>query len=520
MKRIDLKSRVKKQKKVQREIQKLSIVLFFILIVALCGVVFGNTQSSPFLIILACVVGAYMAMNIGANDVANNMGPAVGSKSISLKGAIIIAVIFEASGAVLAGGDVVDTVKSGIIDPNLISNSKTFIFVMISALISSALWLHLATFFRAPVSTTHSIVGGILGSGVMAGGFGVVKWEVLFQIALSWVISPVFGGIIAGLFLWFIKVNITYKRDKRSAAKRMIPILMGFMCFCFSLYLILKGLKNILNLLPIYSLAISGLGGLIVYLFMRLIMTRMADRLHNDKDSINSLFGIPLVIAAAFLSFAHGANDVANAIGPLAAINQALGSEGFIYGKISTPFWIMVIGGVGISLGLALYGPRLIKSVGTEITELNKIRAFCVAMSAAITVLVASGLGLPVSSTHIAIGAIFGVGFLREFLKKRYGRMVATIEIARLGDEKLQDFLHRFHKASVKRKGMILESIRKNKSHILLAKKNRRALKKEYKKQLVKRSAIIKILASWLITVPISVVFSGFLYTIFSSFSV
>ena len=509
-----MKSKIKKQQRVQKEIQKLFLVLIFMACASVLGLSFGNAHTHPFLLIFACIVGAYMAMNIGANDVANNMGPAVGSKSIGILGAIFIAMICEAAGAILAGGDVVNTVKSGIIDPSAFSDTRIFILVMLSALISGALWLHLATLIGAPVSTTHSIVGGVLGAGIAAGGLSVAKWEVLISIVASWIISPLMGGLIAGLFLWFIKKTITYKQNKPRAAKRMIPILMFVMGFAFCLYILTKALKNIIVLSVTQSLIISLIFAILTFVIMRPIIFRLADKLDNNKDSINSLFALPLVIAAAFLSFAHGANDVANAIGPLAAINQML-SDLNITTEASVPLWIMVIGGVGISVGLALYGPRLIKTVGTEITELNKIRAFCVAMSAAITVLVASALGLPVSSTHIAIGAIFGIGFLREFLKSRYRRILETIEDAHNDKPKeLEQFLEKFHKASIERKEIMLKNLKKNQAEILLAKKERKILKKVYKKELVKRSAIRKIIASWIITVPISVIFSALVYFI------
>ncbi|WP_104697350.1 MULTISPECIES: inorganic phosphate transporter [unclassified Helicobacter] len=495
--------------------QKVAFVLGFLFLVAYLGMLFGNTGEYPILIIFACVVGAYMAMNIGANDVANNMGPAVGSKSLNMVSAIIIAAICEAAGAIFAGSDVVNTVKSGIINPLAFEDAKIFVMVMLSALISGAIWLHLATIIGAPVSTTHSIVGGILGSGIAAGGLGVAKWSVLGSIALSWVVSPLLGGVIAALFLWIIKKTITYKQDKKTAAKKTVPFLISIMGFAFSLYLINKGLKNIIKLNIFQSLTLSFCIGFCIFLIVRNILLKQTQKLENTKEAVNSLFAIPLIFAAAFLSFAHGANDVANAIGPLAAINQMLGDLNSINTKATIPLWIMIIGGCGISLGLALYGPRLIKTVGTEITELNKIRAFCVAMSAAITVLIASALGLPVSSTHVAIGAIFGVGFLREFLKRRYARAIDTIHQAHTKKTELDVFLERFHKASVKRKGLMLESLKKNKhKEILLAKNEKKELKKTYKQELVKRSAMQKIIASWLITVPISSLFSAFVYWI------
>lgn len=510
-----MKSKLKKKKKVQREIQKVALVVVFLFLVACLGGIFGNVEHHPLLIIFACVVGAYMAMNIGANDVANNVGPAVGSKSISMLGAIIIAAICEAAGAILAGADVVNTVKSGIINPLAFSDAKVFIMVMLAALISGAIWLHLATAIGAPVSTTHSIVGGILGSGIAAGGLGVAKWDVLGSIVASWIISPLLGGFIAGLFLWIIKKTITYKQDKKIAAQKIVPLLIFIMSFAFSLYFITKGLKNIIKLDFNHAFLLSLCISFGIFFIIRPLILKQAQQIENTKEAINTLFAIPLIFAAAFLSFAHGANDVANAIGPLAAINQMLGDLNSIDSKAVIPLWIMIIGGCGISLGLALYGPRLIKTVGTEITELNKIRAFCVAMSAAITVLIASALGLPVSSTHVAIGAIFGVGFLREYLKRRYQNMLDTIQQAHSKKSELDLFLEKFHKASIKRKGLMLESLKKNRSEqILLAKNEKKELKKVYKQELVKRSAIQKIIASWVVTVPISSLFSALVYWI------
>lgn len=508
-----MKTKLKKKQKVQKEMQKLFLVMVFFFVVALLGATFGNIQTHPILVIFSCVVGAYMAMNIGANDVANNVGPAVGSKSITILGAIIIAAICEASGAILAGGDVVNTVKSGIINPLAFHDGRIFVLVMLSALISGALWLHLATAIGAPVSTTHSIVGGILGSGLAAGGMGVVKWSVLGGIVGSWVVSPLLGGAIAASFLFFIKKTITYKQDKVKAAQKIVPILLFLMIFAFSLYLITKGLKNIIKLESYGAYGISFALAVVSFVILRPFIIAQAKKLENTKEAINALFTIPLIFGAAFLSFAHGANDVANAIGPLAAINQMLGDLSSINAKASVPLWIMLIGGLGISLGLALYGPRLIKAVGTEITELNKIRAFCVAMSAAITVLIASALGLPVSSTHVAVGAIFGIGFLREYLKARYGKMLETIEQAHGRKSELDLFMERFRKASVKRKGLMLESLKKTKQkELLLAKNDKKALKKVYKQELVKRSAMNKIIASWIITVPASALFSALVY--------
>ena len=346
--------------------------------------------------------------------------------SITLVGAILIAAFFEAGGALIAGGDVVGTIKNGIIDPDLVGDRDTFIWLMIAALLAAAVWLNFATAIGAPVSTTHSIVGGVLGAGIAAAGWRIADWTVVGQIAASWVISPVLGGLIAAGFLYVIKRTITYKRDVLTAANRMVPILVAIMAWAFSAYLMVKGVKKIVAVSFPVALLI-GLGvALGVYLYLRPLIARKTEGLENHKSSVNDLFTIPLVFAAALLSFAHGANDVANAVGPLAGINEAI-AGGAVITNAAIQLWVMAVGAVGISLGLALYGPKLIRTVGSEITELDKMRAFCIALSAAITVIVASQLGLPVSSTHIAVGGVFGVGFLREYIKSSYARTLEQI---------------------------------------------------------------------------------------------
>lgn len=465
------------------------------------------------ILMAATAFGAYMALNIGANDVANNVGPAVGSKALSLVGAIIIAAIFESAGAIIAGGDVVSTIKKGIIDPSMISDANTFIWLMMSALLAAAIWLNIATALNAPVSTTHSIVGGVLGAGIAAGGFGIANWPVFGKIAASWVISPLLGGVISAIFLYLIKRTITYKENKVEAAKTIVPLLVTFMVWVFSTYLLLKGLKKIWKL-DILMAGGTGLAiAMCVYFIVTPIIRKSASKLENSKVSVNTLFTLPLIFSAALLSFAHGANDVANAVGPLAAINDAVLHAG-IAKKAAIPLWIMMVGALGIAIGLALYGPKLIRTVGSEITELTKIRAFCVAMAAAITVIIASQLGLPVSSTHTAVGAIFGVGFLREYLKKSYAKRIQEIRLHHENDEpeKIEAILQEFEKASIESKAKILAELKKKKKDSKLTRKERKSLKKVYKEELVKRSHLYKIALAWIITVPLSGLLAGFLF--------
>lgn len=446
--------------------------------------IFAGFQSSGIeegaILIAAAIIGGYMALNIGANDVANNVGPAVGSKAITLVGALIIAAIFEASGAIIAGGDVVTTISKNIIDTNAVASKSVFIWAMMAALLSAAIWVNLATWIGAPVSTTHSIVGGVMGAGIAAAGFAAVNWPVMGAIAASWVISPVLGGLIAAAFLVFAKFFILYKEDKIAASKKWVPVLVAILAGAFSIYLATKGLKRIWKPDMGVALAIGAVAFIIAYALVKPAVVKAASNLANRRKSVSDLFTIPLICAAALLSFAHGANDVANAVGPLAAIVSAV-TVGTVAAKVTLPLWVLVVGAFGISVGLVLYGPKIIEIVGEKITKLNRVRAFCVALSAAITVIIASTLGLPVSSTHIAVGAVFGVGFLREFLvnmgKREFAPMAVGAEVSLINWERSE-----------------------------------RVARKDVKRKLVRRRHLITIVAAWIITVPSAAILSGLIF--------
>lgn len=526
-------------KKSHAELTRIGMALFFM--VAVLGYSFvtsGGVPNNLFLAI-ATVFGAYMAMNIGANDVANNVGPAVGSKALTMTGAIVIAMIFEASGAIIAGGDVVSTIKNGIIDINAFGQeSDTFIWAMMAALLAAALWLNMATFARAPVSTTHSIVGGVMGAGIAAAGFKIVNWGTMGAIVGSWVISPVIGGVVAAAFLFAIKKTIIFQENKIAASLKWVPVYVSIMAWAFVTYLVLKGLKHIwpkfltlvndwlftVDIVDKPSMLQASTIGLIVafisFFLVKASLRRRLPKLKNDRESINILFTIPLIFAAALLSFAHGANDVANAIGPLAAIHDAVMTGG-INAKAGIPFWVMAVGAFGIALGLGLYGPRLIRTVGGEITELDQMRAFSIAMAAAITVIIASQLGLPVSSTHIAIGGVFGVGFLREWmdksssLKQEIERDKQEIQeekrlLSALRSE-LNMLLDKKQKSATdyQRITQLYSSIDREKDTLKKAKK---VLKKEKKSLYVKRDIVKKIVTAWLITVPAAAVLAASLF--------
>jgi PiT family inorganic phosphate transporter len=402
------------------------------------------------------------------------MGPAVGANALTLGGALVIAAVFETAGALIAGGDVVKTVAKGIIDPAAMRDSAHFVWAMMSALLAAALWLNLATWLGAPVSTTHSIVGGVVGAGIVAAGFGAVDWTGMGAIAASWVISPVMGGVIAAGFLWLIKVKIVYVDDKIAAARKWVPILIGIMAGAFAAYLALKGLKQLIKISLLEAILIGVAAGFVSWIASKPLIVRQSRGLENRKKSLKVLFSLPLVVSAALLSFAHGANDVANAVGPLAAIVHTV-ELGDIAEKVQIPLWVMLTGALGISVGLLLFGPKLIRLVGSEITKLNPMRAYCVALSAAITVIIASWLGLPVSSTHIAVGGIFGVGFFREWHAERRARQLGLKKGKEVPPEE----------------------------------RSRRLL--------VRRSHMLTVAAAWVVTVPASAVLAAVLYLILNA---
>ncbi len=455
------------------------LAFLFIAAIVAIGFTLLNGQQNWVLITAAAAIGGYMALNIGANDVANNVGPAVGSGALSVVGALVIAAVCESAGALLAGGDVVKTISKGIIDPAQVGSADTFIWLMMAALISSALWVNLATIIGAPVSTTHSVVGGVMGAGIAAAGFGAVDWPTMGTIAASWVISPVLGGVIAALILAFIKTAIIYRDDKIKAARTWVPALIGLMGAAFGTYMAIKGLKKIISFSLPHALLIGLSVGILFWLVAMPLIKRQSRDMANRNQSLRQLFVWPLIFSAALLSFAHGANDVANAIGPLAAIVHTAGA-GEIAAKVQIPLWVMLIGAAGISFGLLLFGPKLIRMVGNSITKLNPMRAYCVALSAAITVIIASWLGLPVSSTHIAVGGVFGVGFFREWYTAKSRTRINYV-----------------HKNAPNTAGTKYAGLKRH------SRQNNR------KRKLVRRSHFATIIAAWVITVPAAAALSA-----------
>ncbi len=403
-------------------------ICFFVLILsAVAWYYFFWSYEWYFYIILAIILWLYMAINIWANDVANSVWPAVWSKTISLKWAIVIAALWNFFWAIIAWWEVVKTIKKWIINIEWFWwEPILFIYAMIASLLAAALWLNIATYFRAPVSTTHSIVGWVMWAWIAALWINVVSWITVWKIAASWVISPVLWWIIAAIFLFLIKKTIIFQKDMVSSTKKWVPVFIAIMSWAFITYLILKWLKHLIKVDFLTTSIIWFIWAIIIYFIVKIKLSKNK-KIKNNRESVNLLFTIPLIFAVWLLTFAHWANDVANAIWPIAAIYDAV-INWTVSWEVKIPLWILAMWGLWISVWLSLYWPRIIKTVWSEITELDRIRAFTIAISASLTVIIASQMGLPVSSTHIAIWWIFWVGFLREWLdkkeKKQYQRYV------------------------------------------------------------------------------------------------
>ncbi|WP_300650269.1 inorganic phosphate transporter [Pseudomonas sp.] len=370
------------------------------------------------LLLLACLFGFFMAWGVGANDVANAMGTSVGSQALTIKQAILIAMVFEFAGAYLAGGQVTETIKSGIVDANLIT-PDLMVLGMMSALLAAGTWLLIASTRGWPVSTTHSIVGAVIGFAAVGVSMDAVNWAGVGPIVASWVISPVLSGIVAfGLFVSVQKLIIDTDEPFLNA-KRFVPLYMFLTGFMVSLVTVTKGLKHIgLNLSGAEGLVIAlGIGALVMLLGV-VLLSRIKIDVEADKDfhyaSVEKVFAVLMIFTACSMAFAHGSNDVANAVGPLAAIVGVIQSGGEAVGaKAALPAWVLLLGAVGIVIGLATYGYKVIATIGKQITELTPSRGFAAELATATTVVGASAIGLPVSTTHTLVGAVLGVGLAR-----------------------------------------------------------------------------------------------------------
>ena len=396
------------------------------------------------LVFIAIIAGVYMAWNIGANDVANSMADAVGSKAITIFWAVVLAGICEFCGAVLVGSHVTDTVRKGIIDTEFFTeNPRLLAHGMFCAMLAAGVWLNIASYFGMPVSTTHSIVGAIVGFGILEAGWGNVEWWMMGKIVSSWFISPVAGGIMAFIFFKLISRFILTAKQPGVAARKGVPICTFFTFAIIILATIYKGLKGVkwLHLDFPQALGLCILGGLVAAIVARLLIKRSSycsDKVSFDEqlDQVEKVFGILVIITSCTVAFAHGANDVANAIGPLAAVVSIVEMNA-IPAKVGVPMWVLYLGGGGIVLGLATFGYRVMRKVGTQVTEITPSRGVAADLGATITVLTCSRLKLPISTTHTLVGAIIGVGLARgitainrKTVKSIFTSWIATVPIA------------------------------------------------------------------------------------------
>lgn len=392
-------------------------------------------QHGEIFIILACLFGFFMAWGVGANDVANAMGTSVGSRAITIKQAIIIAVIFEFLGAWLAGGEVTNTIRKGIIDPELLQDDpQLLVYGMLAALLAAATWLLIASMKGWPVSTTHSIVGAIVGFSVAGLGAAAVDWAGVGKIAASWVVSPVLAATIAFTLFKSVQHLIFEAKDPFAAAKRYVPMYVFLVGFAVTMVTLTKGLKHVgLDLGFGASLLLSILAGLLVAALGGFMERRVqASSRKTDQfgfSGVERVFGVLMIFTACAMAFAHGSNDVANAVGPLAAVISVVQTGGEIEAAALVPWWVLVLGGGGIVVGLVTYGHKVIATVGTGITELTPSRGFAATLAAAVTVVLASGTGLPISTTHTLVGAVLGVGLARGMTALNL-RVIGTIAMS------------------------------------------------------------------------------------------
>jgi PiT family inorganic phosphate transporter len=379
-------------------------------------------ENEVLFLALATVFGLFAAWGIGANDVANAMSTSIGARALTIKQALLVAGVFEFAGAVLAGGEVTATIRKGIVDSSyFIGQPETLVFGMLAALLATASWLLIASRKGWPVSTTHSIVGAIIGFTVVAVGFESVKWGKVAIIAASWVASPIFSGVVAFLIFNSIAWLILTREDPLERARRYAPIYIFLTVFLIALITMLKGLKHInigQQLTSSECYAIATVCGIIVAVIGKFFIMRVRIDEKADRDfhfhTVERIFAVLMVVTACSMAFAHGSNDVANAIGPVAAIISIVGT-GSVSQAATIPIWVLGLGGVGIVIGLATYGRRVIATVGSHITQLTPSRGFAAEAAASFTIVFASGTGMPVSTTHALVGAVLGVGMARGF---------------------------------------------------------------------------------------------------------
>ena len=387
------------------------------------------SQYGFLLLIMACFFGFFMAWGVGANDVANAMGTSVGARAITIKQAIIIAMVFEFTGAWLAGGEVTSTIRSSIIEieaAGFDNSPELLIFGMLSSLLAAGIWLVVASKYGWPVSTTHSIIGAIVGFAVVGISADSVMWGQVLEIVASWIVSPVFSGTIAFILFLSVEKLVLSREDPLKYAKKFVPYYIFLVGFVIAMVTLVKGLSHVglevtFSQSAFLALAFALLTVTIGIFLLRRLRLPDSDQPTAQMQSVERVFGVLMIFTACSMAFAHGSNDVANAIGPLAAINSVIANNGAFEAESALPVWILLLGGFGIVTGLAMWGHRVIRTIGKNITELTPSRGFAAEIAAATTVVIASGTGIPVSTTHTLVGAVLGVGLARGMSALNFG---------------------------------------------------------------------------------------------------
>ncbi|MFD1882558.1 inorganic phosphate transporter [Paracoccus pacificus] len=453
-----------------RPLVKIGLTLVLAAIAATVAMALSGAVTGMATLVLGLAAGLYMALSIGANDVANAMGPPVGAGALRVGQALFLAALAEIAGAVFGGQAVTDTLTVGIITPETMLTGAAAARMMMAALLAAATWIMLATLASVPISTTHAVVGGILGAGLVSFGADAVNWGMLFDIALVWMIAPVLAAACAAAILAAVQGLIERAPDRTRAMRRGIPLMIGIMAGLFACYLsvLLSGGRGH----PVFSLLTGLVCGAVCWALARPVIRRQIASSGTGKATLKLALGLPLAVAAVLVSFAHGANDVANVAAPLSVILRA---TGFGAPLAAMPLWVALIGALGVAAGILILGRRLVIMVGTGITRLSPIRAFCIACATALTVIIASWAGWPVSTTHITIGGVFGVGYWRERDDRRQTarRNESRNESRNAGD------------ASARRKDTLPPE-------------------ELHRRRLVRWSHLVTMLVAWVVTVPIS----------------
>lgn len=483
---------------------------------------YGEISRYPGLLVTAALAGGYLALSLGANNSANILAIAVGSGALGLGAAWLLGATGELAGAFLAGETLLNAhLREQFVNFSQFQEATQLIGVLIAGMLAAALWLHVAILFTSPVSSTHSVIGGLVGAGVVAQGWHLVHWDTIGRFALVWLISPLVAALLAAICLYLIKRGITYQPNPLYAARNRVPLLVALLGLVAGDYVVS-------NLVPAtwsiasQHLTVSLAFATAMFLIAQPLAYRAAQLTREPLRGINQLFNLPLMLATGFFAFSHGANDVVNVASPLIAATTAIGTlPGSSLPWLDLTTWAVLVGGIGITLGLVIYGERMVRTVGTEITEIDTIRGFCICFSAALVVLATTHLGYPVSTTHTLVGSIVGVGLLREYLKVNEQKILAKIRKCYAGEDRLSldRFLARFQRASLARKKVMLEEMEQAHGDLRLTPRELQRVNDLYRQQLVKRALVHRILLFWLLTLPVTATLGGLLYLLLAYFS-